>query len=186
MKRLQRDLALAIAAFDLHDRIEGDQRHAEIRRMGGDAGLAPAEHGMQPVFAVAGVATRTGLAFVAGAGGVVKVSAARPLQQIAADGGGVAKLCGRAGQKCFGHGRTGAREFLVMGEIGIADQRADADAAIGQMFDAIEPRQAGDVDETVRTADPALHQVEQIGAGSEIERIPAQPQQRWRRKPTSV
>src|SRR5437879_1654268 len=57
-----------------------------------------------------------------------------------------------------------------MGEIGVADQRADADAAIGQMFDAIEPRQARDVDETIRTADPALHQVEQIGAGREIGR----------------
>src|SRR5437899_860125 len=57
-----------------------------------------------------------------------------------------------------------------MGEIGVADQRADADAAIGQMLDAIEPRQAGDVDETIRTADPALHQVEQIGAGREIGR----------------
>src|SRR3954468_20128845 len=56
-----------------------------------------------------------------------------------------------------------------MGEIGVADQRADADAAIGQMFDAIEPRQAGDVDETIRTADAALHQVEQIGAGREID-----------------
>ena len=59
-------------------------------------------------------------------------------------------------------------EIRIMREIGIAHQRADANAAIGQTFDPVEPRQARDVDETVRTADAALHQVEQIGAGGEI------------------
>ena len=55
-----------------------------------------------------------------------------------------------------------------MGEIGIANQRADPEAAIGETFDAVEPRQTRDVDQTVRTRDAALHQVEQVGAGREI------------------
>ena len=55
-----------------------------------------------------------------------------------------------------------------MREIGIANQRTDAEAAVGQAFDAIEPGQARDVDQTARARDAALHQVEQIGAGREI------------------
>ena len=55
-----------------------------------------------------------------------------------------------------------------MREIGIANQRADADAAVGQMLDAVEPGQPRDIDQTVRTGDAALHQVEQVGAASEI------------------
>src|SRR5258708_20840119 len=104
MKRLERNLAPAASALDLHHGVERDQWHAEIRRVGGDAGFAPAEHGVQPVLAVAGIATGTGLALVAGAGGVVKISASCPLQEIAADGCGIAKLCGSAGQKRPGHG----------------------------------------------------------------------------------
>ena len=38
----------------------------------------------------------------------------------------------------------------VVREIGIAHQRADADAAIGQPLDAVEPGQARDVDQAVR------------------------------------
>src|ERR1700730_10333490 len=89
---LEGNLALAGSALDLHKSVERDQRHTEIRRMGGDAGLAPAEHGVQSVLAVAGIATRARFAFVAGAGDVVEISASRPLQQIAADGRGIAKL----------------------------------------------------------------------------------------------
>ena len=37
-----------------------------------------------------------------------------------------------------------------MREIGVANQRADADAAIGQPLDAVEAGQARDVDQTVR------------------------------------
>ena len=169
MKGLDRDLAPAGSALDLHDGVERDQRHAEIRRVGGDAGLAPAEHGVQSVLAVAGVAARARLAFVAGAGGVVEIPASRPLQQIAADGRGIAKLRRGAGQQRLGNRGIGPGEIRIVREIGIANQRADADAAIGQTFDAVEPGQAGDVDETVRTRDPALHQVEQVGAGGEID-----------------
>src|SRR6266702_1034659 len=92
MQRFKCDLAPAIFALDLHRRIEGNERHAKIRRMGGDAGLAPAEHGVQPILAVASSAPSSRLAFVAGAGDIVKIPASRSLQEIASDGGGIAKL----------------------------------------------------------------------------------------------
>src|SRR6266436_3370734 len=168
VKRLDRNLALAGSALDFHNSVEGDQRHAEIRRMGGDAGLAPAEYGMQSILAVTGIATRARFALVAGAGGIVEIPTSRPLQQITADGRGIAKLCRCAGQKRLGHGRIGLGKIGIVREIGIANQRADADAAIGQTFDAIEPGQMRDVDEAVRTCDSAFHQVEQVGAGCEI------------------
>ena len=142
MQLVERDLAPARPALDLDDGVERDERHAEIRRVRGDAVLAPAEHGMQPVLAAARVAARAGLALVAGAGGVVEIGAARPLQQIAADGRGIAQLRRRAGQQRFGDGREGAREVRVMREIGVAHQRADAHAAVGQLLDPIEARQA--------------------------------------------
>src|SRR5260370_35367600 len=68
MQGLDRDLALSIAAFDLHDRVEADQRPADIRRMGGDTGLPPTQHGVQSGLAAAGFPPPTRRAVVAGAG----------------------------------------------------------------------------------------------------------------------
>ena len=169
VQRLERDLAPAVPALDLDDGVERDQRHAEIGRMGGDAGLAPAEHGMQPVLAVAGIAARAGLALVAGAGGVVEIGAARPLQQIAADGRGVAQLRGRAGQQRFGDGRDRrARNSASCARSALRTSAPMRTLPSGKAFDAVEPGQRRDVDEAVRAADAALHQVEQIGAGGQI------------------
>ena len=49
----QRNVAAARVAGDLDDGVERRQCHAEIRRVGGDAMLAPAEHRMKPVVAAA-------------------------------------------------------------------------------------------------------------------------------------
>ena len=57
----QRHLAPAALALDLDDGVERHERHAEIGRVGGDAGVAPAEHGVQPVLAAARVAAGAGL-----------------------------------------------------------------------------------------------------------------------------
>lgn len=57
-----------------------------------------------------------------------------------------------------------------MREIGIANQRADAQPPIGEMLDAVEPRKLRDIDQTVRAGDAALHQIEQVGATGEIGR----------------
>src|SRR5262245_28609728 len=73
VKGLERDLACTCAAFNLNDGIERDQRHAEIRRMRGDAALAPSEDRVQPVVAAASVAAGSRIALIAGAGGVVEI-----------------------------------------------------------------------------------------------------------------
>src|SRR5712675_3281470 len=100
VKRLHRNFALAGLALDFHNSVEGDQRHAEIRRMGGDAGLAPAEYGMQSILAVTGIATRARFALVAGAGGIIEIATSRTLQQIAADRRGLRSEERRVGKEC--------------------------------------------------------------------------------------
>jgi hypothetical protein len=134
-----------------------------------DAVLAPAENGVKPVVAAAGVAARTGIAFVAGAGDVVEVRAARALQEIAADGRGIAQLRRGSRQKRFGHGREAPREIAIVRKLRIVNQCADAHAAIWKILDIIEPRKMGDVDEPVREADASFHQIEEIGASGEID-----------------
>jgi hypothetical protein len=125
---------------------------------------------VQPVLAAAGIATGARLALVAGAGDVVEIGAARSLQQIAADGRGIAKLRRGARQQRLGDRGKGFGETGIVREIGVAHQRADPDAAVGEMFDAVEAGQTRDIDQTAGAGDAALHQVEQIGAGREIGR----------------
>ena len=66
---------------------------------------------------------------------VVEIGAARPLQQIAADGRGVAQLGGRARQQRLGDGRKAPGEVAVVSEVGVAHQRADPHAAVGEILD---------------------------------------------------
>ena len=152
MKRLERYFPPARSALDLDNGVERDQRDAEIGRMRRDAALAPAQYGMKPVVAAVGVAAGAGIAFVAGARGIVKIRAARSLQEVAADGRGIAKLRGGAGQKRLGDRRKAPREIAIMGEIGIANQRPDAHAAVGQLLDPVETGKMGDVDKPIRAA----------------------------------
>jgi hypothetical protein len=51
----------------------------------------------------------------------------------------------------------------VIGEIAVADERADAHAAVRRCLDVLQ-RQMRDVDEPRRLLDVALHQVKQVGA----------------------
>jgi len=168
VKRLHRDLAPAMPAFDLRDRVESRQRHAEIGRVGRDTVVAPAEHRVKTVVATAGIAARSGRTFVAGAGRVVEIAATGPLQQIAAEGGRIAQLGGSAGEQRLRNGGITAREIRVMREVGVARQRADTHIAIVQALDAVESGQARNVDEPRRAHDPALHQIQKVGAGGEI------------------
>ncbi len=109
-----------------------------------------------------------GLRLLQALAGIVKICASRPLQEIAADGRGIAQLRGGAGQKRFGHGRKAPGEIAIMGKIGIANQRADAHAAIGKIFDPVETGKMRDVDEPIGLRHAALHQIEKICAGGEI------------------
>ena len=84
-----------------------------------------------------------GRALVAGAGDVIEISAARPLQEIAADRRGVAKLRGRSGQQRLGDRRKAPGESPIVREVGVADERADAHAAVGKVLDLGRGREGG-------------------------------------------
>src|SRR5689334_13136249 len=64
MQLVERDLATTVPTLDLDDGVKRDQRHAEIGRVRSDAALAPAEHGVAAVLAIAGIAAGPGLALV--------------------------------------------------------------------------------------------------------------------------
>ena len=77
---------------------------------------------------------RARLAFVAGRRRVVEISAARALQEIAARRRHVAQLLRGAGQNGAGQHRIALLDQRVIGEIGVAHQRADAQTAVGRVF----------------------------------------------------
>ena len=85
-------LAPARLPLDFDHGVERGERHAEIGRMRGDAGLAPTQDSVQAVLAAARVAARTRLPLVAAARRVIEIGASRALQQVPADRRGVAQL----------------------------------------------------------------------------------------------
>jgi hypothetical protein len=125
---------------------------------------------MQAILPLARVAAGARRAPIAGARQVVEIGAARFLQEIAADRRRVAKLRRSAREQRLRNGRIGPREALVVCEVGIADHRADARAAVVEPFDAVETRQAPDVDEMGRAGEADLHQIDEIGAACEKKR----------------
>ena len=114
--------------------------------MGGDAGVArrrsTASWRLKPPMRRAAAA---GLALVAGLGGVVEIRAARALQQVAGRGRLVAQLAGGAGEQRPRQHAVVAPHARVGREVGVAHQRADAQAALRRRLDRVE-RQAVDVD----------------------------------------
>src|SRR4029077_4405846 len=130
----------------------------EIRRMGRDAALAPSHYRVKPVLAASGITARTGIALIAGTCDIVKIRAARPLQQIAADRRGIAKLRRRSGQKRLGDRRKASGKSLLVSEVSIADKSSDPHAAAGKVVDAVKARKVADVYKPARTGDAALHQ----------------------------
>ena len=59
-------------------------------------------------------------------------------------------------------------EVVISGEIGVADQRADAGAAVGEKLDGAEAFEAADMDKPRRPGDAGFHQIDEIGAAGEI------------------
>ena len=139
-----------------------------------NAGVADADNRMLAAEAADGGAAAAGLALVAGLVGVIEIRAARPLQQIARGGRLVAQLAGGAGhQRARQHGIV-APHARIGGKIGVADQRADAQAAVRRRLDPVEA-EVIDVDQMLRRLDLQLHQIEQIGAaGDEFGALGAQ------------
>jgi hypothetical protein len=145
---------------------ERGQRHAHVRRMRRDAGLAPAEDRVDVVGAFEGGAAATGLAFIAGRRDVVQIVAARTLEEIAASRRHVAQLCGRAGKDCARDNRIALFDQRMVGKVGIRHQRADPQSPTIGLFDCVE-RQPRDVDQPRRAFDILLHEIDQVSAAGD-------------------
>src|SRR5690606_31043907 len=94
-----------------------------------DAGCAGSQNRVDTVEALPRRAAGTRLALVARRAGVVEVVAARALQQVAARTGHVAQLWRGAGQDGLGQQRVTLFYQRVPGQIGVAYQRSDHQAA---------------------------------------------------------
>src|SRR5579883_843055 len=97
MQRRERYSPVAARARDLDAGIERNQCLREVARVGGDAAVADAEHGVTAIESLHRRATGAGIALVTFLiGGVAKIGAAGALQDIAAKARHIAKL--RAGR----------------------------------------------------------------------------------------
>ena len=170
MEVFERDVAPAFGTFDLDDRAERHERHAEVGGVRRDTGVAPSQDGVEPRQAFLRITAAAGFSAIAGAGDIVEILAARALQDIAAGRRGVAQLCGSPRQQRFGDARKGLREARLVGQVAVSHQRADTDAAVVAPFDRIEAIEMGDVDDPIRTDDVAFHEIEQVGAAGEVSR----------------
>jgi len=146
--------------------LERNHRYGHVRRMNRDAGVARAQDGVDAVDPGDRRTPAARRAFVAAVQRVVKVRAARALKQIAADRCLVAELARGAGEQRFGEHPVAAADAHIGGSVGIRGLGADANSAIGQVFN-IPQRQAADVDEMGGPLDLELHQIEQIGAAAD-------------------
>jgi len=80
-------------ALDFTTAVERDRGTQKFDDGFGDAGLAPASTACIRFSPSRASQPAPGFALVAGAGGIVEIPTSRPLQQITADGRGIAKLC---------------------------------------------------------------------------------------------
>ena len=129
-----------------------------------------AEDRVHAILAVDGGAAAARLAFVAGRRRIVEVVAARALQEIAARRCHVAQLLRGAGHDRAGENRIALLHQRVIGEIGVAHERPDAQATARRVFDLLQ-RQPRDVDHFRRPFDIHLHQIDQIGAAGDEFRV---------------
>ncbi|PAV66104.1 hypothetical protein WR25_17475 [Diploscapter pachys] len=155
--------SLATPSADDHPGLKGGQGDAHIRWMNRHAQRAGAQNRMIAVETVTSRATAARCPFVARCRRVVEVEAAGALQQIAASAGHVAQLRGGTGQDRLGEQRIALFNERVPGQLGIADQRADAQPTV-RSGGNITQRQVIDVDQLSGAGDILFHQIEQVGA----------------------
>ena len=152
--------AVGIAEFDR--RAQGHQHRRGGRRMD-DRASAVVEDRVIRVLAVDRVAVAAALAQAAERGGA-EVPAARPLQQVAAQGRDMADLRARSAGGRIAKCRVAAPHERVRGQFGQRDHRADAQAAVGLFFDAVQARNGRQADQHRRRQQALLEQIEQIDA----------------------
>ena len=165
------DGALAARPGDADDRLQRGQRHAHVRRVGGDAVLARAQDRVHAVEAVDRGTAGPRLALVAGRGRVVEVGAARPLHQVAARRRHVAELRRGARQDGLRQQRVAPLDLRVVGDVRVRHERAESAArrpSAGRI--SARGRRLMSISR-LGPLDVLLHQVEQVrAAGDELGR----------------
>lgn len=134
----ERDHAVAKRATDMNLRVQQRQRHAYVGRVRRDAGVAGAEDGVHAILAVDGGAAAARLALIAGRRCIVEVAAARALQEVAARRRHIAQLLRSAGHDRAGENRIALLHLGVIGEIGVAYERSDTEAAAQRVFNLLQ------------------------------------------------
>ena len=137
----------AFGAFQPDHSFKRRERHVHIGRIGGDAMLARSQNGEHSIVPSNGGAARAGFALVARHGSIAEVHASGALKKISAGGRHVAQLRGRSGKERLRQHGIVADHGGVMRQRGIANQRADLQAAAGQLLNRTQ-RQLVDVDQT--------------------------------------
>ena len=97
---------------------------------------------------------------------VLKVDAARALQQVATGRGEVAQLARGAREQRLGEQGIARAHRAISRQIAVAHQRPDTYASIGERFDAV-IGQVADVDQQIRLPHPQPQMVDQVRPSSE-------------------
>src|ERR1700758_1915563 len=103
-----------------------------------NAMLAGAEDRVHAVDAADGGAAATGLALIARRARIVKIEAARPLQQVATGRRHIAQLLRGTSEYRAPNQRIARLDLRVPGEIAVRNQRTDAQAAVLDLLDFVE------------------------------------------------
>src|SRR4029453_5886319 len=170
MKIGEGNYAFALRTGHMDRGLQYGECHAHIRRMHGDAGLAPAEHRIHAVEAVDRAAACAGLALIARHARVIKVEAASALEEVAAGRRHVAQLRRSSSEDGARKQRIVFLDPLVIGKMAVGHKRADAQTAGIGLLDFRE-WQAGDVDQPRRPRDILLDEVDEIGAARDEPRV---------------
>src|SRR6266404_3752987 len=135
MKIGNRYLTVALRSSNTDDRVEDSERNAHVAGMRGNALFALAENCMNTIVAFECAAAAAGFAFVAcWKRWVIKIIAARALQDIAAHRCHIAQLRARSGKQRFTqNGITCFYQFMFR-NVGIAWQRADPHAFVWKLL----------------------------------------------------
>ena len=128
-------IAIALANFaspgEPNDGIERDQSLGKVAVIGGDAGIACAQHRVLAVEAFHCRAARTRHPLVAGPGGLAEIFAARSLQHVAGKARHVADLAACRQSQAIGDDWIAAFDFVMVGSFAHSHQGAEADTVIG-------------------------------------------------------
>ena len=168
---LDRDRARPTGSLDVHGGVEHRERDAHVRGVSGDASIADPQHGVHPRLALERRAPRACRPLVAlRHADVAKVSAAGSLEEVSADRRHVADLRRRARQQRLRqHGRAGD-DLRVVREVAVFHERADPEAASGQLFDR-GPVERVHVDEPFGVLDPQPQEIDHAGAAGDEQRV---------------